>query len=149
MLKRFYAVTKSRSLYEVNCLVENSPVIKKLDSRGDNKSSVAIGQLLNNGSHVNVGTFGWLGLYFPSINRATGKPYSADMTNTRNFGGHTSQVVGLFLNREPAKRCLHSGDTRYLSDTWINYTRATLEKIGWEHPRFMIGMDFAHLLLKK
>jgi len=144
MLKRFYAVTKSRSLYEISCLVEFSPSVKKIALRGE--SSVVIGQTLKNGTHVNVGTFGWIGLYNPSYE--DGKALSADYTNTRYFGGQTSQVVGLFLNKRYAIKCIRSGDTKFLSPKWINFTRAALQKIGPNHVCFKIGMDFAHLLKK-
>ena len=144
MLKKFYVVTESRSLYEIYHVDESPPIIKKISKRGDSK--LTIGSVLSGGTHVNVGTFGWVGLYDPFYR--TGLPLSADMTSITLHGGHTSKVVGLFLNKRFAQKCLTSGDTEKLSPRWINFSRATLTKIGWKHPVFKIGTDFSHLILK-
>jgi len=56
------------------------------------------------------------------------------MVNTRYWGGNTSDIIGLFLERKDAEACFQVGNLIPLDPRWRTQTIATLQAIGSEHP---------------
>lgn len=130
---KFYAVTERGSLYLVSDKKENGiPLIQKIIPR--KKGKWGRGKRFSGGTHVGIGTFGWVHLF----NRRQGK--SADCLNTSEFGGHTSQVVALFLTLGKAMKCWKCCQRKRPWDRkWMGSTRKTLRKIGSNHQVFILS----------
>lgn len=129
MLNKFYAVTvysgseefDSKSIYEI--LIENNNVVvKKIALIG--KSSIKVGEELTNGSVLAVSNSCGLQLYYPH------KGVRMDDVNTKNFGGGSAPIVGLFKTRDSAKKCFDSNTPYKWDKRFMQSTRKILKEIG-------------------
>ena len=140
MLKQFFAVTISGSLYEISDEIRENgwPTIKKL--LGPASSSVKVGSCMNNGRLVGISDLG-ICLFDPTpkVEREFEK------LNISYWGGTTSSIVGLFLERASAETCLTFGDRIMFNDKYMDKTRATLQEIGNDHLLFVIGQSVARI----
>jgi hypothetical protein len=132
-IKEFFAVTRG-GVYHVQARKNRNgvPYVTKIQSYRKNKS-IGIGGCLAGGSTVGIGTIG-IQLYRQSKGRRM------ENTNTMNWGGGTSAIIGLFLDRKKAmsikrrKKPLQNCDPRWKKDTL-----AVLQAIGDNHPVFVIS----------
>lgn len=130
---KFYVVTMSGSLYLVSDeKVNGTPTLQKLIPRPIGRWRK--GPRFSGGTHIGVGTFGMVHLF----TRRRGM--SADDMNIREFGGHTSKVVGLFLKLGKAMKCWKCVQQKKPWDkNWIKSTRKTLLCIGGNHSVFVLS----------
>jgi len=137
-IDRFYAVTRSGSLYLVTSEKDKkgTPTVEKIAAKEGAESAVmTIGMRLRNGRLVGVMRMGIL-LYHPGAGASERRP---ETVNTRrNWGGSTSEIIGLFLNEEDARGCLCSENPTVLDRRWADKTREVLTAIGDSHPIFVI-----------
>jgi len=135
MLKKFFAVTVRGSLYEVTDEKDENDwprVMRLIPDRPEFH--------LRNGSSVGIGHLG-ICLFSPTPKYGN----SFEAMNISYWGGCTSGLVALFLERSQAETCLASGDRTPLSEQFANETRSVLEAIGDSHPFFVIGHSMWHL----
>lgn len=131
ILHEFFAVTLSGSLYHISDeFVDGCPSVVKIARKGE--SQVDIGKRLSGGKLVCL---------------ADRRIYLNDepmpMVDCYVPGGHTSPVIALFLREEDAMACfLDKIEKTALDNDWRDYTRATLERIGKNHPVFIISPFF-------
>jgi hypothetical protein len=137
-LHEFFAVTQSGSLYRVADEYWGEydlPLVERLVPVANDKPF-----RLQNGHTVGITRDSGIVLY----NRT--KPVTAEFVNTIHWGGHTTPVVGLFLNRGTAEVCLQTqqGHGQPWDPQWLLWTRDVLSKIGKNHPLFVIsdGLPF-------
>jgi hypothetical protein len=131
-LDRFFAVTISGSVYEIN--IEKSacdwPTVKRIihpDNRG-------LGLYLRNGCLVGLGRY-CICLFDPTPNEGR----NFEEINMLFWGGSTTAIVGLFLEQPDAERCYKAGDWQALDSSFADSTKKTLQTIGHNHPFFVIG----------
>ncbi len=134
MLKTFYAVTESGSLYEVNSKRDDNgwPIVERI---GRNGRLLAKGDLgLRNGDMVGISEMGLC--LFPN---RTDHGRAFEMMNIAGWGGSTSRIIGLFVERGDAEACLRSAEKEPWDSRWYLKTQQTLRAIGSGHPVFVIG----------
>ena len=134
-LRVFFAVTVT-SVYRVVILgTKKTPYLKKIAYRGG-ESGVKVGGRIENGTMISVGN--QLILFVPEGHGPTSPMTSVERdiakVNTRYWGGRTSKVVALFLNKDDSFSCsgsenLHGNDPR-----WEYSTIEVLRAIGEDHP---------------
>jgi hypothetical protein len=135
MLKTFYAVTESGSLYEINSEKDENgwPIVRRI---AHNRRFVTNSDYyLRRGDAVGITEHQGVCL----VNTKTDHKRNFEMTNTTGWGGSTSRIVGLFLERAVAAACLRVTDYFPWDRRWRVQTRETLEAIGNSHPVFLIG----------
>lgn len=136
-LRLFYAVTKT-SVYSVSSEKAEdgiTPIVEKLAVSA--YSPVGVGLRLMNGSHVAITGREGIMLYFP---QGPGlRVRLPEDTNTRYWGGHTSNVVALFLDKDAALACSKEKGLRTGDPRWWNSTQEVLDLIGDDHPTFIIA----------
>lgn len=132
-MHRFFAVTVRSSIYEVTDKKggNNWPIVRKIS--GQENSDMQTGVCLRNGDFIGIGTCICLFSYHPKSGR------NFEGMNTVNWGGTTSGLVALFLDRESAEACVTVGSLESLSDRYREQTVAVLEEIGDDHEVFTIG----------
>lgn len=135
MLKKFFAVTFT-SLYEVDCEHESgAPLVVKLALRPGSDSSIVAGTSLKNGQMLSVGK--QLRMFTPEGHGwfSPNTSWERDLTKvpTMWWGGQTSYVVALFLEKEDAEKCLAVCSEITCDPRWINQTKEVLQAIGDEH----------------
>jgi hypothetical protein len=140
MLAEFFAVTMSGSLYTVTDEKDENgwPVAKRVINGPLGKTEEF---RLKNGKLVGIGDLG-VCLFDPTPRY--GRAF--EHMNIGYWGGCTSGLVALFLERSTAEACIASGDRMPLSPRFENEARATLEAIGDKHPTFVIGDSMGHLM---
>lgn len=147
MIKEFWAVTASGSLYHISQDNErNLPSVVKVGfARFATKwqSKRGVGDTLRGGDHVGI-MRGSILLYY-TLSGSDRRPPDYVPFNCR--GEHTSSPVALFLNEDMARECLNSPNLEPADFRWLNETRETLEAIGKDHPYFVISET--HPLIKK
>lgn len=142
VLHEFFAVTLSGSVYRISDEVKDGcPNVVKIALRGE--SHIGVNERLRNGNLVGLIERRII-LYFEP-HPPTDFPKHQDpwQINTYFWGGGTSSIVALFLREEDAMACFldRVGKTA-LDEKWSNYTQATLERIGKDHPVFVISSHF-------
>jgi hypothetical protein len=142
ILHEFFAVTLSGSLYHISDeFVNGCPSVVKIARKGE--SRVDVGERLRSGQLV-----GLVGrkivLYSEDAPLASSlKKQDPGEVSTYLWGGHTSPVVALFLREEDAMACfLDKTEKTALDNDWRDYTQAALERIGKNHPVFIISPSF-------
>ena len=142
MLDEFYVVTLT-SVYHVKAKDNDGyPSAVKIAAKG--KSKVSVGQKLLNGDMVGICKF--LTMYYPEkyglLSPLTGIERRIEQVNTRFWGGHTSAIVALFLDRNSALKCLNLyNDLQPCDPRWLSDTQNVLREIGEEHPVFYIAQE--------
>ncbi|MAF20070.1 MAG: hypothetical protein CMI55_00100 [Parcubacteria group bacterium] len=132
----FFAVTTT-SVYCVSDEREEKtgfPIVEKIAMKKGVESRISVGGRLKKGHFVGITQHG-IGLYDEDHPRA-GKRQTINNVNTLFWGGHTSAIVALFLNKKEAIVCLNSEVSPDL--TWEDKTKETLKVIGYKHPVFDI-----------
>lgn len=134
MLKRFFAVTVSGSLYEISDKTNerNWPTVRKVS--GPTNPNMQTGTCLRNGKLVGISDLG-ICLFDPTPREGR----NFELMNTSYWGGSTSGIVALFLERSSAEACITSSERTLLSEKYMDCTRSTLQNIGNDHPVFVIG----------
>ncbi len=145
MIHEFFAVTQT-SVYRVSDErgENNWPIVEKIALRKESKTSV--GGRLRNGCLVGImgGKLSGISLYDQDHPRH-GSVQPPEMVNTSFFGGGTSHLVALFLEKEAAIKCSDSKDLQPLDPRWRKQTNEVLSAIGNDHPVFIVSRstDFA------
>lgn len=146
MIEKFYGITlshdsSSKSLYEVR-LENNEVVLQKVALEGE--SSIAVGGTLDLGNHLGI-------MYEGGMQRYDGwGGHRVDTVNTRYWGGGTTGLVALFIDKEKALNCFRSSDLtrwdkRFIDDsveTMAAIERAEHQKIRLDsnlHRSFQAG----------
>ncbi|MEI6420152.1 MAG: hypothetical protein WCO30_00830 [bacterium] len=139
-LKKFYAVTET-SIYLVSMTEDCKPWVEKIFLMDNRCSPVKKGSTLKHGSKVSIGRT--IIMFSPH------NEYQKDIggIDDRLWGGHTSAVIALFLNKKKAVACAKSDCFHSPCDRrWLDETKAVLDRIGGSHPVFSIT-QFNHLRL--
>jgi len=111
------------------------PIVEKIALKGESK--VPVGGRLKNGYLVGITRDGIL-LYDEDHPRPD-KPQDPKEVNIAFWGGHTSPIVALFLNKEEAIECLNSSGLQNCDSRWRKQTEETLKAIGENHPVFILS----------
>lgn len=142
ILKLFFAVTMSGSLYRVSCN-KNGFALAKLLLIGHSK--IPQGSVLKSDSTAEclgiVDGEGGLVRYLPEHSRG-GKPYPAELTNTGYWAGWTSGIVALFLDKQSALACARKSQLNFLDERWSGQTLDVIKRIGDDHPFFIPSNGF-------
>jgi hypothetical protein len=72
------------------------------------------------------------------VSPQTGIERQLENVNTEWWGAHTSNIVGLFLNKRSALACSKKDNLVRYDPRWREKTRAVLKKIGENHPTITI-----------
>jgi len=126
LLKRFYAVTVSGSLYEISDEIseKNWPTVRKL--AGQPNPDMPVGTHMRNGKFVGISDMG-ICLFNP--HPKCGRKF--EHMNIVYWGGTTSGISALFLDRISADSCLASSVREPFSEPYRNETREVLRRIGF------------------
>lgn len=62
------------------------------------------------------------------------------MVNIALWGGHTSYIIALFLDKDEALDCFKYGSVEQCDPRWKEQTKKTLEAIGDNHPVFILSI---------
>ena len=139
-LNTFWAVTAS-SLFQAHIYGEGEiPRVTKIAGR-DSTSEFPVGETMTNGTMLAICKR--LVLFIPE----GGGAYSSMQrelvkVNTGYWGGHTSELVAVFLNEEDARICYSAKALRHLDPRWQARTIETLRTIGKDHPYCSISTYF-------
>ena len=145
VLQEFFAVTMT-SVYRVGAIKNEhrQPTVEKIALRGG--SVIGIGSQLTGGSVVGITKLGIL-LYQQDYDPFSGRKrlQRPEEVNTTYWGGMTSSIVALFLDRDEALACFNElADCICLTNCdpqWQEKTEAVLMAIGNGHPVFIISAD--------
>lgn len=142
MIREFYAVTMT-SVYHVTDTGRNgdSPSAKKIALKGE--SSLPVGYRLENGGGRLIAICSGLLAFIPEahglLSPMTGYEREPAQVDTRWHEGNTSPIVALFETNEEAIGCFESEDLGQADPRWLESTKRVLEKIGDNHPAFVIS----------
>lgn len=133
MLQEFYVVTTT-SVYHVEYDKEHQAKATKIALKG--KSKINIGQEIT-GPMVSVCR--GLQFYIPEGGGITSFQRKIEMVNTRYWLGGTSEIIGLFLEKQDALDCLNDHqDLTPCDERWLDSTKKVICAIGHEHPVFEV-----------
>lgn len=139
MLHEFFAVTQT-SVYRVSDEKgeNNWPIVEKIALKGESK--LPVGGRLRNGCLVGImgGKLSGIILYDQDHPRP-GSIQPPEMVNTNFYGGGTSRLVALFLEKETAIECLDSENPQPLDPRWQRQTKEVLNAISNSHPVFIVS----------
>lgn len=132
---KFFAVTET-SVYSVSDERDEKgvPIVEKIALRGESK--VAIGQRLSGGQYVGVTPEG---IIFYDQDHLRNPPQKPEYVNIAFYGGHTSLIVALFLDKEEAMKCHNSKDHKPSDSRWEDKTKEVLNAIGDNHLIFIVS----------
>ncbi|MBN2198192.1 hypothetical protein JW698_03355 [Candidatus Wolfebacteria bacterium] len=119
-------------------IVNAYPLIIKIELTGE--SSVKAGGILKNGRFVGVMKDGIC--LFDVSHRTERRP---DEVNTIFWGGKTTPLTALFLNRERALDCFKTLNRENWDPRWREETEEVIRAIGDNHPIFILGRDLSPL----
>ncbi|MEK7463585.1 MAG: hypothetical protein AAB610_00475 [Patescibacteria group bacterium] len=134
-LEVFYAITMT-SLYLAEIgNQKKAPKLTKLECKKPAKNKTAIGRVVENGSMLAVGD--QLVLFVPegAGGQNTRVERELTMVNTSYWGGRTSRVVALFLDKNEARLAYGKSNHASCDKRWLPQTIATLKAIGLDHPK--------------
>ncbi|MCK5212140.1 hypothetical protein KAJ89_05550 [Candidatus Parcubacteria bacterium] len=134
----FFAVTTT-SLYRVSDERDKEssfPIVEKIAIKPGKKSGVSVGTRLKNGHLIGVTPKGII-LYDEDHPRS-GQRQKPEMVNTAFWGGHTSPIVALFIDKNEAIACLNAKNTIDPSD-WVRKTDETLKAISNSNSIFVLS----------
>lgn len=139
-LATFWAVTTT-SLYQAHIMgTTDIPRITKIASETENPNS-PVGSSINNGTML--GICKRFVLFVPEGGGAfSSMERELKRVNTRYWGGHTSEIIGLFLHEEDARACYTSKALVPFDPRWRPQTIETLRAIGKEHPYCSVSTEF-------
>ena len=116
-MAEFWVVTTSQSLYHVSDEGGEANV-EKIAGKG---TGIKIGGKLRNGSHAGI-VGGMVILFTPRSGKAALPSYQ----NIRDWGGHTSAFVGLFLKEKDAQVCLKDENLLAWDPRWKEMTEEVM-----------------------
>ncbi len=139
ILHEFFAVTQT-SVYRVSDErgENNWPIVEKIALKEESK--LPVGGRLQDGYLVGVmgGRLSGIVLYDQDHPRP-GSVQPPEMVNTAFYGGGTSRLVALFLEKEAAIKCHNSENPQPLDPRWRKQTNEVLSAIGDSHPVFIVS----------
>ncbi len=138
-LNEFYTVTK-HAIYHVK---QNGAYPEATKIASKKKGTVLVGQKLNGGSMLSVGER--LIMFIPEGGGMTSFERKIEKVNIGYWGGGTSPIVGLFLQKTDAEECFKHEDIKPADARWRQHSKNVLESIGDDHPGFSVSHhpDFA------
>lgn len=138
VLDKFYAVSKT-STYRVTDKKDEHgwPIVEKIAIRTGVKSSVAVGERLENGSLVGITGDGMV--LYNEQHPNPGKIQKPEEVTNAFMGGRTSPIVALFLRQEEAIECMNSSGLEGCDPRWQNKTKEVVGAIGDNHPVFILS----------
>ena len=142
---KFFAVTMT-SVYLVSDDKDenNYPIVEKIALRG--QSRVPVGERLKGGNLVGVTSEGII-LYYEEHPSHPGEPYQdPGEVNIRFWGGHTSPIIALFLDKDEAMSCFNENNLRAGDSRWRKQTQEVLDSIGKNHPIFVVSRYYPVLV---
>ncbi len=129
----FYAVTRSGSIYRISDEFwgpDNWPSVERIYP-ASLPSDKEVPFRLRDGHTVGITRKRGVVLY------DRGKLVEAELVNMFYWGGHTSPVVGLFLDQSEAEACRAAGSQQRWDERWRQQTLAVLDEIGPHHSVFV------------
>ena len=130
-IHKFFATTQT-SVYVVKDEKENGiPIVEKIATIKEN--NFPVGGRLKGGSTVGIMMKAGIVLYNPST-RGAREP---ELVNIVHWGGKTSSIVAIFLEKDMAIKCLNSENLVACDPRWEKETIETFKKIGNDHPVFI------------
>ncbi|MCL4403749.1 hypothetical protein M1432_00105 [Patescibacteria group bacterium] len=136
MIREFYAVTAT-SIYHAVSDDHGRAIATKIAVKGH--SRIPVGNRLERGTMIAIREN--LVAYDPGI---TGRPI--ELVNTKDWGGHSSAIVALFLEVRNAARCFQYPDPRPYDERWLEETKKVVAAIGENHPAFYVDEERRHAL---
>jgi hypothetical protein len=131
LLHEFYAVTQTSVYWVTDKRDKNSvPLVKKIALKGGSK--VPNGGALKEGRLVGITRFGIV-LYDDAKGR------DPELINIALWGGRSSPITALFLDRKQALACLNSKDLQMCDCRWQQQTKEVVEAIDKNHPIFVVS----------
>ena len=136
-LMSFYAVTLT-SVYQARIGTDNPkeevPALIKIAKKGSGK--IDIGMVVSNGTMVAICKH--LQMFIPEgsgrLSPSSTIEREVVRVNTHYWGGHTTQIVALFLKEMDALECSCELNLQPCDPRWMKDTIATLKAIGDDHP---------------
>jgi len=130
LLHKFYAVTQN-SVYLVTDKRDKNlvPLVKKIALKGESK--ILVGDRPKEGSLVGISRFGII--LYNDIKRRDPE------LNMALWGGKSSPITALFLNRKQALACLNSEYLQMCDCRWQRQTKKVNKAIGKDHPVFVVS----------
>ena len=83
------------------------------------------------------------------INPMTGYERDPSRVNTQWHEGRSSPIVALFETEEEAMKCFEAENPEPADLRWLDSTQKVLEKIGDNHPAFIVSHWHGDCLLPK
>ena len=108
---------------------KNIPIVEKIALKGE--SRISVGQRLAGGSYAGIAPDGII-LYDEDHPREPRQ--KPEEVNIAFYGGRTSPIVALFLNKDRAMACFNSADLKPSDPRWEDETREVLNSIGDNNP---------------
>lgn len=144
--EEFFAITE-HSVYQVSSEKdsEGTPIVQEIAQTIRNGGPVPVGERLYGGDLVGIR---WPGivLYIEDrcpISGDRNKPQRPEEVDAVCWGDRTSPIAALCLKKEEALMCLHSKELKGCDQRWRKETEKTLEKIGDNHPIFILSITEA------
>ncbi len=144
-LWEFYAITADPvSIFSVSALRDGQgfPIVECLGTRM--RGSHPKGSRLKGGRLLGLTRRGLI-LYNDAYFRpGEGGPHKPSLFEECGYsyeGERTGDVIGLFLKYDDALRCFYSLRHHCLDSEWETKTKEVLEKIGHDHPTFVISQS--------
>ena len=136
--REFFAATKSGSVYRVYIADDSDAVMEKIAQATTQSGGLDIGTRLQGGYHVGVTNWG-LTKYSASFR--DGMPMQAGKSNHRQWGGQTSCIAALFLDKAKALECVEADELQPWDARWTAVTKETLEAIRGMNPLIVLDDD--------
>lgn len=150
MISEFFAVTVT-SVYHIRERAgdEYGGSARKIALKGE--SRLLIGAMLEQGNGRLIAIGRSLLAYLPErygrMNTRTGYEREPAQVNSEWHEGKSSPIIALFAGQEEAMRCFESEDLQPADERWLDSTKKILEKIGDDHPVFVISHQHGNCLL--
>ena len=130
-IEKFFVVSQTSAYKVQQPDAEENPVVKKIGILGE--SDIAVGQIFKPCRFVGITPDSGLVVYNYS------KRLSIEKISTSYWDPHTSPISALFLNDQPAFKCLMEKDRQDWDEQWLSETREVMKAIGDFHPTFIIS----------
>lgn len=136
MIREFYAVTAT-SIYHAVSDDHGRAVATKIAVKGH--SRIPVGAILERGTMIAIREN--LVAYDPGM---TSRPI--ELVNTKDWGGHSSAIVALFLDVRSAARCFQYPDPQPYDKRWLRETKVVIAAIGENNPAFYVDEEHRRAL---
>lgn len=150
VISEFFAVTKT-SVYHVANHEKYGGSAKKIALKDENESNIPIGATLEDGPGRLIAIRSRLLAFIPEshgwLSQMTGFERNPERVNTRWHEGNSSQIIALFETKDEALDCFSANNLQPADLRWTTSTNKVLEKIGDNHPTFVISRWHGDCLL--